>query len=89
MVRIYTADQGLRELILKQWKAYVSIGKGPRVPLSIARGDIRGLVASGQLDLSQLSLKAGSNSVLVEFETNLDNGQKHSIGLHGQLSLTP
>ena len=89
MVRIYTTDQELREMILRDWKGYVSIGEGQRIPLSIARADIRGLVVSGQLDFSKLNLKAGPNPILVDFETTLDDGNKYLIGLRSQLTVTP
>jgi hypothetical protein len=89
MVKIYTTDQKLREMLFKQWKAYASIGDGPRIPLSIERGEIRGLVARGQLDLSKLDLKAGSNPIMVGFETTADDGKKHTIGLRSQLTLMP
>ena len=89
MIRIYPTDQKIREMILRDWKGYVSIGEGQRIPLSIARADIRGLVVSGQLDLSRLNLKPGPNPIRVDFETTLDDGNKYLIGLRSQLTVTP
>jgi VWFA-related protein len=89
MVRIYTPDRALRQTILKKWKAFVSIGDGPRIPLSITEGDIRGMVASGKLDLAKPDLKRGANPIMVTFETTLTDGKKHSIALSSQLTVTP
>ena len=55
----------------------------------IERGDIRGLVARGQIDLSKLNLKPGPNPIQVDFETAPDDGKKHFIGLRSELTLTP
>ena len=76
-------------MMLEQWKAYVSIGDGPRIPLSIVKDEIRGLVAREQIDLSKLSLKLGPNPIRVDFESSSDDGKKHSIALRSQLTVTP
>ncbi len=68
IVRLYTTDQEISDIFLEQWKAYLVIGDGPRIPLPIARADIRGLIATEKLDLSKLDLKPGTNQIEVMFE---------------------
>jgi VWFA-related protein len=89
MVRLYARGPKLRETILKQWKAYLSVGDGPRIPVSIDSANIRGLVVTTILDLKQLNLKSGPNPIEVAFEAKADDGSKHTIAIRSQLTLTP
>jgi len=89
MIRLYATNPRLRELIQKQWKAFIVLGDGPRIPVSIAAGNVRGMVVTEPLDLQKLKLKQGANPIEVIFEAKSDDGQKHTIAIRSQLTVTP
>ena len=89
MVRLYTTDPKLRETVLKHWKAYMTVGDAPGIPVSITSADIRGLVVTAPLNLQQLNLKPGSHPIELAFEAKADDGSKHTITIRSQLTVIP
>lgn len=89
MLRVYALDPKIRETILKQWKAYLVLGNGTRIPVSITSANIRGLIVTAPLNFQQLNLKPGVHPIEIEFEAKADNGSKHSIAIRSQLTLAP
>jgi hypothetical protein len=86
LVRLYPPDARLSKLILKQWKAYVYVDRAENVsPLPITSAEVRGLVASGKLILSQMRLKPGTHQLSVLF----DAPGMHPIRLNTEFSISP
>lgn len=89
MIRLYTIDPKLRETVLKHWKAYMTVGDAPRIPVSITSADIRGLVVTVPLNVQRLNLKPGPHLIEVAFEAKADDGSKHTIAIRSQLTVAP
>jgi hypothetical protein len=89
IVRLYPANQQVRDMFLKEWRAYVSIGDGPRIPLAITSADIRGLIATDKLDFAKLDAKPGDNEISVVFEAPAGAGKKHVLALRSQVTVIP
>ncbi len=89
IVRIYPPNEKVGALILKQWKAYAVVDSGPPVNLAITSADIRGLVASAPLTLSNLNLKPGTHRIRVFFEVPAAGGYAYPIALNSQLTVSP
>jgi hypothetical protein len=88
LVRIYAANEKHGDMIMEHWKAWAVVENGPRIPLTIARADMRGLIVSARLDLTRLNLRPGTYSFKVVFEDSSDPGM-HAIPLNGELTLKP
>ncbi|WP_109487023.1 hypothetical protein [Occallatibacter savannae] len=89
VLRLYTIDPKLRNTVLKQWKAYISVGDEPRVPVPIASANIRGLVITAPLNLQQLNLQPGVHPIEVALEAKADDGSRHTIAIRSELTITP
>jgi len=89
MLRLYTIDPKLRDTVLKHWKAYMIVGYAPRIPVSIASADIRGLVGTAPLNLQELNLKPGPNPIEVVLEAKAADGSKHTISIRSELTVIP
>jgi VWFA-related protein len=87
LLRLYSTNQKLREVIQKQWKAYILLNDGPRTPVNITTGDVRGLVISQPLELKNLN--PGPNTLQVVLEAKAGDGSKHTIAIRSQLTVTP
>jgi hypothetical protein len=89
IVRIYPPNEKVGALILKQWKAYAVVDSGPPVNLAITSADIRGLVGSARLTLSNLNLKPGTHPIRVFFEVPAAGGHAYPFTLNSQLTISP
>jgi hypothetical protein len=89
LLHLYSTNQKLRDVVQKRWKAYIVLNDGPRRPVPITTGDVRGLVISLPLDLKNLNLNPGPNSIEVVFEAKADDGSKHTIAIRSQFTVTP
>jgi VWFA-related protein len=93
LVRLYPPDQQFARLITKQWRAYAVVddvaGLGRALPLSIASAEVRGLVASGTLKLSEMGLKPGAHRLTVVFEFPSNKGGRRLIPLNTEFSIKP
>jgi VWFA-related protein len=89
LVRIYPPTEKVGALILKQWKAYAVVDSGPPANLAITSADIRGLVASAPLTLSNLNLKPGTHLIRVFFEAHAAGGHEYPMTLKSQLTVSP
>lgn len=91
MARLYPPDQRFASLILKQWKAWVVVdgegqtGKG--WPLIIEPAEVRGLVAHGEVPLSQMHLPPGPHRMSIVFEVPKDRGGRDRIPLTTEFSI--
>jgi len=88
LVRIYPANEKHVDMIMKHWKAWVVVENGPRIPLTIARADVRGLTVYAKLDLTRLNLKPGTHPFKVVFEDSSDRGL-HAKPLNSELTVKP
>jgi hypothetical protein len=75
LVRFYPASGTPDSAVLTLWKAYVTVGDSPLIPLTITAGSARGFIASGRLDLENLNLKPGKYQVSV----GVDVGAKEPL----------
>jgi VWFA-related protein len=91
LVRLYPPDQQFAKLITKQWRAYAIVDDvaGRALPLSITSAAVRGLVASGNLNLSEMGLKPGAHRLTVVFEFPTDRGGRRLIPLRTEFSIKP
>ena len=91
LVRAYPPNEKFAKLVLNQWKAYAVVddAQSQSTELEIRSAEVRGLLVTGKLMLSQMSLKPGPHQLTVLLVLPGEKSKKQTIPLTTKFSIEP